>query len=412
MMHSANSSLTSPQSDAIDSSPLLVHSIANHLLRSRRLLRRPPQLRGAAARILRRASSRRMMLREPSVRVRENAAEQLEERQSDWGYSKPVVVIDVLWSLAIVIIAVGVLGLSLEEKPRVPFRAWIVAYILLCSCHVVCVVVEYRKRRNLGLRESGILSSDSGDSLDFRTQQSENDGQNTSVAKRVESAMTTFSIIWWIIGFYWVTTAGRQNVAKDSPQLYWLCIAFLAADTLFVIICIAVACLIGIAVCCFLPCIIGILYAMADQFRTWKNLSSLLNCISVLVLQYSMPNLLLPLIRKQEGATKEDIDRLLKYKFHRIGNCEKVNDESQESFGGMMTECDTDTPIERALSREDTECCICLSAYEDGSELRELPCGHHFHCLCIDKWLCINATCPLCKFDILKADSQSGSEEA
>ncbi|KAL9359910.1 hypothetical protein Peur_048033 [Populus x canadensis] len=378
MMHSANSSLTSPQSDAIDSSPLLVHSIANHLLRSRRLLRRPPQLRGAAARILRRASSRRMMLREPSVRVRENAAEQLEERQSDWGYSKPVVVIDVLWSLAIVIIAVGVLGLSLEEKPRVPFRAWIVAYILLCSCHVVCVVVEYRKRRNLGLRESGILSSDSGDSLDFRTQQSENDGQNTSVAKRVESAMTTFSIIWWIIGFYWVTTAGRQNVAKDSPQLYWLCIAFLAADTLFVIICIAVACLIGIAVCCFLPCIIGILYAMADQ----------------------------------EGATKEEIDRLLKYKFHRIGNCEKVNDESQESFGGMMTECDTDTPIERALSCEDTECCICLSAYEDGSELRELPCGHHFHCMCIDKWLCINATCPLCKFDILNADSQSGSEEA
>uniref|UniRef100_A0A6M2EWX4 RING-type E3 ubiquitin transferase n=1 Tax=Populus davidiana TaxID=266767 RepID=A0A6M2EWX4_9ROSI len=378
MMHSANSSLTSPQSDAIDSSPLLVHSIANHLLRSRRLLRRPPQLRGAAARILRRASSRRLMLREPSVRVRENAAEQLEERQSDWGYSKPVVVIDVLWSLAIVIIAVGVLGLSLEEKPRVPFRVWIVAYILLCSCHVVCVVVEYRKRRNLGLRESGILSSDSGDSLDFRTQQSENDGQNTSVAKRVESAMTTFSIIWWIIGFYWVTTAGRQNVAKDSPQLYWLCIAFLAADTFFVIICIAVACLIGIAVCCFLPCIIGILYAMADQ----------------------------------EGATKEEIDRLLKYKFHRIGNCEKVNDESQESFGGMMTECDTDTPIERALSREDTECCICLSAYEDGSELRELPCGHHFHCMCIDKWLCINASCPLCKFDILKADSQSGSEEA
>jgi hypothetical protein len=67
-----------------------------------------------------------------------------------------------------------------------------------------------------------------------------------------------------------------------------------------------------------------------------------------------MPNIALPLIRKQEGATKEEIDRLLKYKFHRIGNCEKVNDESQESFGGMMTECDTDTPIERALSREDT----------------------------------------------------------
>ena len=120
-----------------------------------------------------------MMLREPSVRVRENAAEQLEERQSDWGYSKPIVVIDVVWNLAIVMIAVGVLGLSLEEKPRVPFRAWIVAYVLLCSCHVACVIVEYRKRRNLGLRESGFLSSDSGDSLDLRTQQSENEGENS-----------------------------------------------------------------------------------------------------------------------------------------------------------------------------------------------------------------------------------------
>uniref|UniRef100_A0A6N2LNS4 RING-type E3 ubiquitin transferase n=1 Tax=Salix viminalis TaxID=40686 RepID=A0A6N2LNS4_SALVM len=346
-MYSPNSSLTS-RSDAMDSSPLLTHSIANHLLRSRRLLRRPPQFRGAAARILRRASSRRMMLREPSVRVRENAAEQLEERQSDWGYSKPIVVIDVLWNLAIVIIAVGVLGLSLDEKPRVPFRAWIVA-----------------------------------------------------VAKRVESAMTTFSIICWIIGFYLVTTAGHQNLAKDSPQLYGLCFAFLAADALFVIICIAVACLIGIAVCCCLPCIIGILYAMADQIASL-----------VLVLQYSMPNLALPSIQKQEGASKEEIDRLIKYKFHRRGDCEKVNDESQESFGGMMTECDTDTPIERALSHEDTECCICLSAYEDGSELRELPCGHHFHCMCLDKWLCINATCPLCKFNILKVDSQSSSEEA
>ena len=41
------------------------------------------------------------------------------------------------------------------------------------------------------------------------------------------------------------------------------------------------------------------------------------------------------------------------------------------------------------------EGCNCLSAYDDSAELRELPCGHHFHCTCIDKWLHINATCPL-----------------
>jgi len=72
--------------------------------------------------------------------------------------------------------------------------------------------------------------------------------------------------------------------------------------------------------------------------------------------------------------------------------------------GGVMTECGTNPPVEHILSAEDAECCICLCPYEDGVELRELPCNHHFHCSCIDKWLHINATCPLCKFDIIKSN--------
>ncbi|KAL7214458.1 hypothetical protein ACSBR1_026799 [Camellia fascicularis] len=62
----------------------------------------------------------------------------------------------------------------------------------------------------------------------------------------------------------------------------------------------------------------------------------------------------------KEGATKEDIERLPKYKFQRIGDFEKQNGEIQESFGGIITECDTDSPIEHVLSPENVECCICL----------------------------------------------------
>ena len=51
------------------------------------------------------------------------------------------------------------------------------------------------------------------------------------------------------------------------------------------------------------------------------------------------------------------------------------------------------------------ECCICISSYEDGVEIRELPCGHHFHCACIDRWLHMNSTCPLCKLNISKGHS-------
>ncbi|GJN07516.1 hypothetical protein PR202_ga25353 [Eleusine coracana subsp. coracana] len=45
-----------------------------------------------------------------------------------------------------------------------------------------------------------------------------------------------------------------------------------------------------------------------------------------------------------------------------------------------------------------------VHTFFDGVELRELPCNHHFHCTCIDKWLHINATCPLCKFNIVKSN--------
>jgi len=53
------------------------------------------------------------------------------------------------------------------------------------------------------------------------------------------------------------------------------------------------------------------------------------------------------------------------------------------------------------------ECCVCLSSYEDGAELSALPCNHHFHWTCITKWLRMNATCPLCKYNILKGSDSA-----
>ncbi|URE37335.1 finger protein [Musa troglodytarum] len=47
---------------------------------------------------------------------------------------------------------------------------------------------------------------------------------------------------------------------------------------------------------------------------------------------------------------------------------------------------------------EGIECAICLSELADGEEARLLPqCGHGFHRRCIDPWLRINDTCPLCR---------------
>jgi len=47
-----------------------------------------------------------------------------------------------------------------------------------------------------------------------------------------------------------------------------------------------------------------------------------------------------------------------------------------------------------------TECSVCLTDYCKGDVLRRLPCGHHFHCQCVDEWLSQNKLCPLCRQDI------------
>lgn len=44
------------------------------------------------------------------------------------------------------------------------------------------------------------------------------------------------------------------------------------------------------------------------------------------------------------------------------------------------------------------ECAVCLSVFEEGEEVRQLPrCRHSFHALCIDMWLYSHLDCPLCR---------------
>ncbi|PKU62578.1 RING-H2 finger protein ATL2 [Dendrobium catenatum] len=43
------------------------------------------------------------------------------------------------------------------------------------------------------------------------------------------------------------------------------------------------------------------------------------------------------------------------------------------------------------------ECMICLSPFEEGEEVKQLPlCRHLFHASCIDLWINKHNNCPIC----------------
>ncbi len=52
------------------------------------------------------------------------------------------------------------------------------------------------------------------------------------------------------------------------------------------------------------------------------------------------------------------------------------------------------------FSAEDAVCAICLGEYARGDSLRTLPCAHHFHQPCLDRWLVQAKYCPLCQQNI------------
>jgi len=56
---------------------------------------------------------------------------------------------------------------------------------------------------------------------------------------------------------------------------------------------------------------------------------------------------------------------------------------------------------------KDEVCSICCDVFQDRDCVRQLPCKHQYHKACVDRWLSLNPTCPLCKDDI----TNQGHEE-
>lgn len=61
----------------------------------------------------------------------------------------------------------------------------------------------------------------------------------------------------------------------------------------------------------------------------------------------------------------------------------------------------SNSSVDGDSNEDNTEkCTICLCEFEEGEDVRRLPCMHLFHVSCVDQWLTTVKFCPLCRVDI------------
>ncbi|KAL3535789.1 hypothetical protein ACH5RR_004250 [Cinchona calisaya] len=299
--------------------------------------------------------------------------------------------LELVFTVGQIIAALVVLYLSRDENPQTPLFAWVVGYATGCALslplyywryiHTNQSIDQSSTQSRQGSRQGSATSEpNSYITISLTSSSEEEAGQNTSTGTWIRQnisasnarlsvlvdhfkmALDCFFAVWFVVGNVWIF--GGHSSSFDAPNLYRLCLVFLT----FSCIGYAMPFILCGMICCCLPCIIHILGVREDM-------------------------------NGMKGATEESINALPRHKFKLKRDQSGSSSGSGSGFeeGGFLA---AGTEKERAISEEDAACCICLTNYEDDDELRELPCSHFFHTQCVDKWLKINASCPLCKFEI------------
>ncbi|CAL4978555.1 unnamed protein product [Urochloa decumbens] len=90
------------------------------------------------------------------------------------------------------------------------------------------------------------------------------------------------------------------------------------------------------------------------------------------------------------------------------GHLLAVGTRSDDDDGGAVRSCASSGGLDDAAivrlpcfvsaGATATECAVCLGGVEEGETARALPCcTHAFHVRCVDAWLRLRPTCPVCR---------------
>lgn len=223
---------------------------------------------------------------------------------------------------------------SQDERPVWPMRIWVYGYDFGC---VLSLLILYGRYRVFHLGQG-----DGFGHSDLEQQRNIEDSRSFHLVNKCRTSLELFFAIWFVMGNVWVFDS-RFGSFRRAPKLHVLCISLLAWNA----ISYSFPFLLFVLLCCCVPLISSLLGYNMNMGST------------------------------DRGASDDQISKLPSCRYKDIDN----NLELGKSANNL----------------ENPECCICLSAYREKDEIRQLPCAHIFHQKCVDQWLRIISCCPLCK---------------
>ncbi|TPX45867.1 hypothetical protein SeMB42_g03879 [Synchytrium endobioticum] len=236
---------------------------------------------------------------------------------------------------------------------------------------------------------------------------------------RVKSTMDLFGMLWFVIGNWWLFTS--STCYKTSPSQFYLSLAFIIL-AYFIITLPLFLC--GAVIFC-LPCVIVVMRVLritdsvADghhagaseeviqkipivRFKAMESIANDGNTDGNAPFVSINNNI-------NRSATIANTSPARPSRRIRWANPSKWLKKKRGKRGNRpTTDCNTVINMsalhepELVLAQVDALCVICLNEYEDEDRLRQLPCNHHFHMNCVDEWLRLNSTCPLCVQNVHK----------
>ncbi|KAL0095558.1 hypothetical protein F4703DRAFT_1825227 [Phycomyces blakesleeanus] len=201
-------------------------------------------------------------------------------------------------------------------------------------------------------------------------------------ADRAKYLLDLFSILWFIVGNYFLFTS--DNCSTDAPRLYYTILVW----TIFGYLIVLIPTLLCISAIFCLPSVLHVMRLLhlygIDGLNQGATDTEIQDMIT---LRYRT---------SEDGSdthqAEKSIDKRRRW-FSRLGFGQRKQIQDTEVV------YDTITFSQQQQQEGEALCAVCLADYEDNDLICKLWCSHHFHKDCVQQWLKLNRKCPMCKQD-------------